>query len=355
VPTKGVLMNRAVVAASLCLLFACGGKDTGGGGGDDQPPDAPVLDGEKFTLKWGPVTVQPGEENTQCIWLKLSNETAIKVHQLHNKLSSSSHHLIVYRDDMDTTEQTTPVDCEPFTGALNTTGMIAPMMITQKMDDALTLPDKVAYTLKPHQMIKIEMHYINSGDTPEDAIADIELYRADEATIMHEANILFVGSPDIGDCTNCTPLPAGGSGTVHQFFTVPASLNLSASNIFAITGHTHHYGTDMQVRVAPSKTGPMTSVYKPTPFAWSEPETTVHNPPFSIPVGGGLDFECKYTNTGTTAAQFGESANDEMCFFWAYYYPSQGSKVCIHTQQAGGANGVNVCCPGDSLCSLVHF
>ena len=44
-----------------------------------------------------------------------------------------------------------------------------------------------------------------------------------------------------------------------------------------------------------------------------------------------------------------------MCFFWAYYYPSQGSKVCIHTQQAGGASGVDVCCPGDSLCSLVRF
>ncbi len=348
-------MRGSVLVGTLCLLIGCGGKDTGGGGDDQVTPDAPGISGEKFALKWGPVSVLPSKENTQCIWLRLSNETPIKVHQLHNKLSNASHHLIVYRDDMDTTEQTTPVDCQPFTGALNTTGMIAPMMITQKVDDLLTLPDGVAYTLKAHQMIKIEMHYINSTETAEDAVADIEFYRADEATIMHEANILFVGSPDIGTCTNCTPLPAGGSGSVHQFFTVPTSLDLSQSKIFAITGHTHHYGTDMQVRVAPSATGPMTSVYKPAPFSWSEPETTVHDPGFSIPKGGGLDFECKYTNTGTGPVEFGESANDEMCFFWAYYYPSQGSKVCIHTQQYGGVNGLNVCCPGDSLCSLVHF
>jgi hypothetical protein len=359
-------MRRSILTLSLCLIAACG-KDSapGTGGGDGGPdgkvdqdaaitPDGPPLVGDKYSLDWGPVTVQPGEEGTRCIWLRLNNASEIKVHQLHNVLSASSHHLIVYRDDQDTTEQTTPVDCQPFTGALNTSGMIFPMMITQKSDDALTLPDHVAYSLGANQMIKIEMHYINSGDQPSMASAKIELYAADPTTITDEANILFVGSPDIGTCTNCTALPPGGTATLHQFFTVPSSLNLSQSHIFAITGHEHHYGTDVQVRVAPSKTGPQTSVYAPSTFSWSEPETTRHDPGFSIPQGGGLDFECKWHNTGTTAVEFGESANDEMCFFWAYYYPSQGSKVCFHTEQYGGAAGINICCPGDSLCSLIE-
>jgi hypothetical protein len=360
-------MRRPVLVGSLCLLFACGGEKGSGGGGSgtdggngsgsdaSTTPDGPPLVGDKYTLDWGPVTVQPGEEGTKCLWLRLSNTTPIKVHQLHNVLSSASHHLIVYRDDQDTTEQTTPVDCEPFTGALNASGMIAPMMITQKADDTLTLPTGVAYTLAANQMIKIEMHYVNASDDPIDASAKVELYAADPSTITDEANILFVGSPDIGSCTNCTRLPPGGTATLHQFFTVPSSLDLSTSHIFAITGHTHHYGLDMQVRVAPSKTGAQTSVYKPMPFSWSEPETTRHDPGFSIPQGGGLDFECTWTNTGTTAVSFGESANDEMCFFWAYYYPSQGSKVCFHTQQYGGANGLDICCPGNALCNLVSF
>ena len=50
---------------------------------------------------------------------------------------------------------------------------------------------------------------------------------------------------------------------------------------------------------------------------------------------------------------FGESANNEMCFFWAYYYPSQGSKVCFHSDKYGGAQGISLCCPGDSLCSFI--
>ncbi|MDX2089198.1 MAG: hypothetical protein SFX73_15185 [Kofleriaceae bacterium] len=343
-------MRQPILACSLTVLFACGGGD----GGGDNPAvdarvfeDAPVVIGDKFTLSYGPVTIAPGEENTKCVWMRLSNPAAIKVRQMHNVLNASSHHLIVYKDDMDQTEQLEPVDCTPFTGALNTSGMIAPIMITQKADDTLTLPDRVAYTLDANQMIKLEMHYLNATEAPQEVRATVEFYRAEESTIDHEADILFIGSPDID-------LAAGETETLKQFFKVPDGLDLSQSNIFAITGHTHHHGTDVQVRVGPSKNGPMTSVYAPQPFSWSEPETTVHNPPFSVPAGGGMEFECTWTNTSGSRVEFGESANDEMCFFWAYYYPSQGSKVCIHTQQFNAPDGFDVCCPGSQLCSLIE-
>ena len=39
-----------------------------------------------------------------------------------------------------------------------------------------------------------------------------------------------------------------------------------------------------------------------------------------------------------------------MCFFWAYYYPSKGAKVCIHSDKIGG--GVDFCCPGSPYCSF---
>ena len=37
----------------------------------------------------------------------------------------------------------------------------------------------------------------------------------------------------------------------------------------------------------------------------------------------------------TSRSKFGESANNEMCFFWAYYYPSKGAYVCVHTDAGG--------------------
>jgi hypothetical protein len=332
-------MRRHWLALALCS-FGCGGEEA--------PADAPMLGGDKYSLKWGPVSVPAGQESTQCVWMRLSNTAEIKVHQMHNKLNSASHHLIVYKDDMDTTEQLTPAPCMPFTGALNTTGMVAPIAITQKADDMIFLPNRVAYTFAPNQMVKLEMHYLNATDQTQDVEATVDFYAADSVSIDHEASILFTGSPDV-------MIAPGETKTLHQFFTVPPYLDLSKSKIFAITGHTHKLGTNVRVRVAPSKTGPMTEVYAPSPFKWDEPETKTYNgDPFSIPVDGGLDFECTWKNTTNQSVGFGESATDEMCFFWAYYYPSQGSKVCIHTEQFGGANGLNVCCPGDSLCSMLE-
>jgi hypothetical protein len=333
-------MRRLMLALTLCSSFGCGGEK-------DEPADAPVLGGEKFSMTWGPVSVPAGREDTQCIWMRLDNTTEIKIHQMHNQLNSASHHLIVYKDDMDMTEQLTPTPCQPFTGALNTTGMIAPIAITQKSDDMIFLPNRVAYTFAPNQMVKLEMHYLNATDETQQVQATVDFYVAEPSSIDHEASILFTGSPDV----NIAP---GETKTLHQFFLVPDYLDLSEAKIFAITGHTHHLGTNVNVRVAPSKDGPMTEVYAPSPFKWDEPETKSYNgDPFSVPKGGGLDFECTWTNTTTQPVGFGESVNDEMCFFWAYYYPSQGSKVCIHTEQYGGANGLNACCPGDSLCGLI--
>jgi hypothetical protein len=330
----------AAHATTLAAILAAGCHS----GGTGPDPDDPLI--AHYALSWGPVTVQPSQEATQCVWLRLGNDAEIKVHQLHNLLGQSSHHLIVYKDDMDTTEQPTPVPCQPFTGALNPTGRIAPIMITQKRDDQLTLPSHVAYTLAPHQMIKIEMHYLNPGDAPVPATATVDVFAADPAAIRDEANILFIGTPDI-------TLPGVTMTEVHEFFSPGgALLDLSAARFFAITGHTHKLGLDVQVGTATTAGAAVTSVYAPDPFLWSEPETAIHQPEFMLPAGGGFDFRCTYYNNTAATVRFGESASDEMCFFWAYYYPSNGSHVCAHSNFRG--LDLDLCCPeAGSLCSLL--
>ena len=336
-------MRHAVFAAAVCALILAGGCQSDPGAGDG-PDD--VLIGQ-YSLTWGPVAVAPAQEATQCMWLRLSNDTEIKVHQLHNVLSTSSHHLIVYKDDMDATEQPTPVPCQPFTGALNTTGKIFPVMITQKHDDELTLPHAVAYTLAPHQMIKLEMHYLNTTDAQTQATATVDFFAAEPAGIRDEANILFIGTPDL-------TLAPNAMTEVHEFFNPSrASLDLATAKFFAITGHTHRLGVDVEVGIADTPTSAVTSVYAPAAFLWSEPETTTHKPEFQVPIAGGFDFTCRYYNTTSGTVRFGESANNEMCFFWAYYYPSQGSHLCVHTTYLGG---LDLCCPdaGAALCDLLN-
>ena len=73
---------------------------------DDASADAPGAHGRQVLADVGSGDRAAGRENTQCIWVRLGNTTEIKVHQMHNVLSDGSHHLIVYKDDMDTIEQT---------------------------------------------------------------------------------------------------------------------------------------------------------------------------------------------------------------------------------------------------------
>jgi hypothetical protein len=356
-------MRRFLLAFALVTVVVSGCKkaSTGGSGDDDQTtPDATdtTTAGTVYSLQWGPVTVPSGvagtgsghSEDTQCIILQLPNTLELKVHEIHNTLSNGSHHMIVYKDDMDTAEQTTPTDCQPFTGALNTTGNIAPVVITQKQDDDIVLPDGVAYTFAPNQFVKIEMHYINSSDSPEVVTGTVEFVAADGATIHDEANILFTGTPDVGhqpggsDDFNGVP---PGQSTTHEFFTLPVDVDLSTSHVYAVTGHEHKWGMGVTVNVGASPTGTLTPVYDPATFLWSEPPT--QDGDFSVPTGGGFDFSCTWVNTSGVNVKFGESANDEMCFFWAYYWPSQGSKVCIHTDNPAYTKyGVqDICCPSD--------
>jgi hypothetical protein len=156
---------------------------------------------------------------------------------------------------------------------------------------------------------------------------------------------LFTGNIDIS-------IPANSSHILGPTY-FPMPQELGGSKIFAITGHEHRFGTDVYVEMASSKDDPGKPIYDVENFLWDEPETVIHEPPVELPAGGGFRFTCEWNNTSKSEVGFGESANSEMCFFWAYYYPSQGSKVCFFSEQFGFP--ISDCCPGGSLCSQLGF
>jgi hypothetical protein len=198
--------------------------------------------------------------------------------------------------------------------------------------------------MSPSQMVRLEMHYINATSAPLDVSATSTFVTMPAKEYKDEAGCLFIGSPDINSGSPST-MTLGPT-----FFGLPD--DLLDVKFFGITGHTHQWGTNVTVAAAETQNGPDKSVYDVPGWLWSEPETVIHDPPFSIPQGGGFRFTCDYNNKGNQKVGFGESANDEMCFFWAYYYPSQGAYVCMHTKQIGG--GYDLCCPGNTLCSFFN-
>jgi len=347
------------LAALALLISGCDSSDspTGGAGGEGGSGAGPTtggsaptggngagggtVQGESFTVTFDPITVAPGEENTQCVTKRLGNDELIRVNQIHNVLPAGSHHLIVYRT-ADTEEQLEPYDCQPFADTLDPTKG-SPLMVTQKHEELLTLPDGVAFSLDAGVMVRLEMHYINATPEPLDVSATSTFATMPEEDFQYEADFLFLGNPDIDIAPN-------SAFTLGPTF-LPLPPDLAGSNVFGITGHTHQFGTNVTVSLAETEAGPDTSLYDVPGWQWNEPATVFLDPPTVVPDGGGFRFTCEYQNTSPNQVAFGESANEEMCFFWAYYYPSKGAFVCAHTDQVPG--GFDLCCPGNALCDQV--
>jgi hypothetical protein len=329
-----------ILGSFLLIPAACGGDNSSGdddtNAADAGSPDADVPAGS-YTVTWGPVTVQPGVEDTQCVTVPVGNTETLRVNQIHNVLGDASHHLIVYRV-ADTTEQSTPYPCDPFTDTLDP-AKGSPLMITQKYEETLVLPDGVAFSLEPNQFVRLEMHFINASDSPKEVMATSTFSPIPDAEFEHEADFLFIGDVDID-------IPPNSTHTVGPtYFPIPGEF--AGSNFFGITGHQHQYGTDVYVATTDGENGTDTPVYDLDNFDWDEPETVYHDPPFQVPGGGGFRFTCQWNNTSDQTLSFGESAGDEMCFFWAYYYPSKGARVCAES------SGFQLCCPGNALCDQV--
>jgi hypothetical protein len=316
-----------------------GGAGGGTGGGDPVP-------GQQ-SATFGPLTVKSGSENTQCIQVRLKNMGTLRAHQIHNVLSQGSHHMIVYKTN-DTTEKLTPYDCQPFVDTLNPEKGL-PLMITQKHDDLLTLPANVAYTLDPMQMIRLEVHFINATANDIDVTATTTFLPIADSDYKYEGGFLFLGDPDI----NIAPMSTAKLGPVFLPLTTLLPDLADKAKFFALTGHEHQWGTNVTVSLAKDANDPGTSLYDVPNWSWSEPQTVNLDPEVTVPKGGGFKFSCEWNNKSMSAVKFGESANNEMCFFWAYYYPSNGAFVCVHTDQVGGASGYNLCCPGNPICAKV--
>jgi hypothetical protein len=308
----------------------------------DIQGEAPVVGNYAITFdSW---MMQPGEEDTRCVVKRLSNEDEIWVRTIETQLAKGSHHLIVYKSE-ETEEQPMPFGCTPFTETLS--GESVPLLISQIGEEKLVFPPKTALKLAPKQMIRIEAHYINLYGEEIEAEADVTFEAIDPAWVEDEVGFLFYGNPDFS-------LPAfQETQTPWKFLSA-----WPGTKVFALTGHTHQYGTNVEIQHATSVDDVIEDIYPlDEPYIWDEPPVIQYDPPVEIGEGEGFRYRCSWSNTTAKKIGFGESANQEMCFFWAYYYPSKGYRLCINTGQykdyAPGLINEEECCPDSPICELI--
>jgi hypothetical protein len=316
-------------------------SDTDADSDSDTDADSDAdADGDSYDIALGPIEIGRAEERTVCIEKRLTNPEAAWLHQIHSTLSVGGHHSILYRSDA-TEERTEPFECSPFLETL--CGRNVPLMITQIPEETLTYPDGVAVRLEPNQMVRVEVHFLNATESPVNVEQAFTLTTIPEASVTKEADFLFLGTPDID-------VPAGEERTVGPRF-VEMPEELDGIEIFALTGHTHQYGTDVSLWRSESEGDVDEKVYPSGAYDWEEPEVRFYDPPLVMPAGSGISIQCSWYNYSGGDVSFGESANAEMCFAWAYYTTTRGYRLCIQSEDFGFP--INACCPGDGGCNFI--
>jgi hypothetical protein len=313
-----------------------GGGQAGAGGLGGAGGQAPT----SYAITFGPLQVGPGVEDTQCVVVRLGNSAAIHVGQVHNQAGPAAVQMILYTST-DTTEQPTPFRCTPFVGVYTQSGM-TPLTISQNSDETLTFPAGVGIPLAANQMMRIELHFVNASTTDSVSIqATSTLTTIPDGSFQSAAAFLAVEDIDVS-------LSPGAAQTMLGPVFVPFPANVTGAKFFAATGEEHKWGTSAQLFSAASSFDPGTSIYLDT--TWNTPPLTPLQPALTAAAGAGFNLLCTWHSLSPSFVTYGQASTDEICLFVAYYYPSQGPQVCVHTDKTG--TGIDVfCCPGDSTCA----
>ncbi len=336
------LLTAAAVLPLTIVAAACssnvnnptssgtGGDTSTGTGGDlATSSSSGELDaGAKVTTiarSIGPITALAGKENTQCVTVNLNNPEGVYARRFRADLGSGSHHMVAYTSSK-TVEDLVPKDCQPFSGILNGEH---PIFIAQSPQAQLVFPNDengtpVGFEIQPHQMIKLEMHYIDTTPGPLEILGKISFDTVPLTTKVTKSDLAFWG-------TSTIDIPANGTGDTGVLF----QRALAGTKTFALTTHQHQLGTEMLVWFAGSAKDP-DKMQVADGKNWSDPPLELFSPAMAFPENGssptstkGLAFQCKWNNTTPDPVKFGEGFHDEMCFLWQYYYPSQGFQICL--------------------------
>jgi len=281
----------------------------------ETPPLPPPANGFQLVLE-GP-TLQAGEEQEGCLWLRAPTPVDVPIQKVEIALNPGTHHFVIWRHSGATppplgTWLSNDVACLGSGGSFGEQIAGAPhapyFLVEQPPGFAGVLPGGGYYGMNAH--------YYNESSAPIQVKVWVNFHPF-EGTPAHVVKTLPF---DLG-ASGQINVPVGTQATARGRFT---NVGTKTMHLMGLGGHMHKRG----VRFT-AWTSDGTKVLED--FDWAHPAFAAFDPPRALPPGDFVEFECLHDNGVTrpvhrdyagnpSTVVFGTSAEDEMCILTGRYF-----------------------------------
>ena len=253
------------------------------------------------------ITLQPGQESYGCY--RVNIDADIFVSRILTATAPGVHHQILGVTDQEAPEGYT--EC-----GLALAEVDAWLFIGTDKPGELAMPDGVAYPLEAGRQVVMQLHLFNATEAPIESTVSAELVGIAEDALEQRAQMVAAGTLNLD-------LPPGQATTARGTCTLREDVNM-----FGMAAHTHALGTSFEARLV----GPADERVIMDKEVSGEPQLFETFEPIAIAAGSKLEVECGYFNSTNAPVGYGQSAFDEMCFGYTYYYPAieSQSPLCLN-------------------------
>jgi hypothetical protein len=290
---------RALQISMVALLAACGTEEAVV---VDGPLEPAAPDGGQ-QLATSTYMLQPGEERYMCYQF-YSPDDAVAITHVDQLSMPGVHHFALFQ----AFGRNEPDEAHECNTLIKQTWL--PIWVSGAGSHDLTTPAGTGFVIAPATQYIVQLHLQNSGDEPLEVRGGANLtYERDVAAIT-PAGMYAVGSFAL-------EIPANASN-----YQVPVSCQPGKDmHVFGVLPHMHKLGAKIE----------MTRGSQPfyTADPWSFGNQPLDMLDATVTPTDTFDLTCSYNNPTNAPVKYGESSDDEMCFFVFFYYPYDHLDGCI--------------------------
>lgn len=273
-----------------------------------EPPLEPAPPDGGQQLATTTYRLQPGEEKYICYQF-YSPDEPVAITRVDQVSAPGVHHMFLFQA-FGRNEPDAPHECNTL---IRTTWQ--PIWVANTGEHSLEMPAGTGFVIAPGTQYIVQMHLQNSGDEPLEIRGGLNLTYARDVQSVIPAGMYGLGSFTL-------EIPPGATN-----YQVPVSCTPDKEmNVFGVLPHMHKLGTKLEVERTPAG-GTSSMFYKVDPWEFGDQPLDMF--PATITLGDKLDLTCTYTNPSAAPVKYGESSDEEMCFFILFYYPYDHIDGCV--------------------------